>query len=334
MNQVTFDNPLAFLLLLLVVLLIYIKHRRGRGGKFLFAFSNWEGQGFYNPPSILAVVYMLSQFFSWIGFILIIFALAGPSTVSKEKIFISRGIDIMLVIDISPSMAAQDFAGMSRIESSQETILRFVDRRNNDPIGLTGFGSQAALRVPPTLNYDYVKEQVKALQVMALGEGTALGMGITLASFHLRSSSASQKVMILFTDGENNAGEIEPESAATIAAEAGIRIYVIDISSDRETVIEFTDPTSGTPYRARYQGEKQGELLQSIADISGGEYFTATDPLSLEGVLLSVDSLERVETRLKVGVSKEPQHQQFILIAFILIFLDYFLRKMVLRELL
>jgi Ca-activated chloride channel family protein len=333
--QWTLDNPEFLLLFLLLVPLYFIRHIwRRRGGKLTFAFTNWQGKGFSNPLTFPALLYVISLALSWAGIVLIIIALAGPSRVTRERVFTSRGIDIMFVIDISPSMAARDFIDNSRLESAQETILRFVDRRKNDPIGLAIFGSQAALRVPPTLDYDYLKQAVDGLQVLELGEGTALGMGIALGALHLRNSTAREKVMVLLTDGESNAGEILPEAAARIAAEAGIRVYVIGIGSDREVLLEFTDPRTGKPYRATYQGSLEEDLLRGIAETTGGEYFTVTNPGSLNGVLLSIDSLERVETRLKVEVRKEPVHRMFILLAFIMIFADYLIRKMLLRELL
>ena len=334
-GQWTFENPAMLFLLLLIIPLIYIRYLwKHRGGRLLFSFSNWEGQGFNNFVSLPLAGYLFSQIMSWAALVLIIIALAGPSRVFKEKVFISRGIDIMLVIDVSPSMAAQDSAERSRLENTQETIRRFVDRRKNDPVGLTAFGSNVALRVPPTLDYTYLKDAVNALQVMELGEGTALGMGIALGALHLHNSSASEKIIILFTDGESNAGEILPQSAASLAADAGIRIYVIDIGSEGDLFIDFVDPDTGKPYRATYRGRQQEELLKEIAGITGGEYYSVTNSRNLERVLLSVDGLEWVETRLRVEVLKEPQHRQLIIIALILIFLDYFLRKMVLQELL
>ncbi len=333
--QWTLDNPEFLLLLPLLLPLVFIRHIwRRRGGKLTFAFTNWQGKGFSNPLTLPALVYLGSVLLSWAGIILMIIALSGPSRVSRERVFTSRGIDIMFVIDISPSMAARDFVDDSRLESAQETILRFIDRRRNDPIGLTIFGTQAALRVPPTLDYDFLKNAVNNLQVLELGEGTALGMGIALGALHLRNSTAREKVMVLLTDGESNAGEILPEASARIAAEAGIRVYVIGIGSDREVLLEFTDPRNGKPYRATYRGSLNEGLLRSIAGSTGGEYFTVTNPGSLNGVLLAIDSLERVETRLKVEVRKEPVHRRLILLAFILIFADFLIRKMLLRELL
>jgi Ca-activated chloride channel family protein len=334
-GQWTLENPELLLLLLLLIPLFYFRHLwRGRGGKLTFAFTNWQGKGFSNPVTLPALAYLFSLALSWVGIVLMIIALAGPSRVTRERIFTSRGIDIMFVIDISPSMAARDFIESSRLESAQETILRFIDRRKNDPIGLAIFGSQAALRVPPTLDYEHLKTAVQDLQVMELGEGTALGMGIALGALHLRNSSAAEKVMVLLTDGESNAGEILPEAAARIAKEAGIRAYVIGIGSDREVLLEFTDPNTGKPYRATYQGSLEEDLLRNIAETTNGEYFAVTNPGSLEGVLLSIDSLERVETRLKVEVNKEPVHRMLIVLAFIFVFADYVLRKMLLRELL
>lgn len=334
-SQWVFDHPAAFLLFLLVPPLIYIRYVwKRRGGQFFFSFSNWKGQSFSDSLNFFSILYIFSQILSWLGFLLIILALAGPARISREKIFTSRGIDIMLVADISPSMAAQDFAGQSRLVSMQDTVLNFVERRTNDPIGLVAFGSNAALRVPPTLNYDYVKNAVENLQVLELGVGTALGMGIALASLHLYNSSAHERLIILFTDGESNAGEIQPLTAASLAAEAGIRIYVVDIGSDGEGLIEFFDPDTGKPYRATYQGRQQEDLLKRISQVSGGEYYTVSNPQSLGRVLLSIDSLEWVESRLRIDVTRELQHRQMILIALILIFADYFLRKLVLRELL
>lgn len=333
--QWTFDFPMVLLLLLLSPPLFYLRHVwRRRGGKLTFAFTNWGGKGFANPVTVPGMIYLFSQFLSWVGIFLVIIALAGPSLVSRQRVFTSRGIDIMFILDISPSMAARDFVDRSRLESAQDTILRFIDRRKNDPVGLTVFGTQAALKVPPTLDYNHVKEAVQDLQVMQLGEGSALGMGIALGSLHLRNSSAAEKVIILLTDGESNAGEILPEAAARIASEAGIRIYVIGIGSNREVLLEFTDPNTGKPYRGTYQGSLDEELLREIAQTTGGEYFPVTSPGSLEGVLLSIDSLERVETRLKVEVRKEPIHRPLMFIAFFCLFLDYILRKMILREVL
>ncbi|MGI9256730.1 MAG: VWA domain-containing protein, partial [Salinispira sp.] len=185
-----FDYPAAFLLLCFFIPFIYIKYIwKKRGGRFLFAFSNWNGKGFSASVNGFTIVYVVSQIMSLLGLAFIVVGLAGPVKIVKERVFISQGIDIMLVLDVSPSMAVQDFAGTSRLTSMQETVRRFVERRNNDSIGLVAFGSEAALRVPPTLKYDYLTDAVGKLQVLELGEGTALGMGIALASLHLLDSS-------------------------------------------------------------------------------------------------------------------------------------------------
>ncbi len=320
---------------LLLIPLVYIRYFwKERGGKLSFAFTNWDGQGFSNPFTLEGLMYVFAQLCSWVGMIFLILALAGPSSVRREKVFTSRGIDIMFVIDISPSMAAQDLEGMSRLESAQQTILRFIERRKNDPIGLAVFGSQAALRVPPTLDYTHVRKEVRKLRVMELGEGTALGMGIALGSLHLRNSTAREKVMILLTDGESNAGEIQPEAAARIAAEASVRSYVIGIGSNREVLVEFVDPRNGRPYRATYKGKLQEDLLRSIASQTGGEYYAVTNPGGLEGVLMAIDGIERVENRLRIEVNKQPVHRNLVIAAFALIFADIVIRKLILRELL
>ncbi len=330
-----FREPLFLALLVLVPIGVFFRHFwRKRGGNVVFPFHVWGGSGFtprFRGVRLLRGIGILSF---WVGVSALIVASARPATVERQRVFLTRGVDIMIVLDESPSMAARDFAPENRFETAREVIRRFIERRENDPVGLVSFGREAALRVPPTTYYEEVHRALDGLQIMSLGDGTAIGMGVALASLHLSSSSASEKVVILLTDGENNAGEIFPETAATVAQQLGIRIYAIGIGNTEETRLEFTDPNTGQTFRGTFRGGFDEELLRQIAEISGGAYFYAGTSGTLASVFEAIDSIETVEKRVRIDVRTTPHHRPVIFFGLALIGLDILIRKWLLREVL
>jgi Ca-activated chloride channel family protein len=186
--------------------------------------------------------------------------------------------------------------------------------------------------VPPTLDYDFLLKELDAVRIMGLGDGTAIGMGLSVAALHLRGSSAGEKVIILLTDGKNNAGEIPPDTAARIAARIGARIYAIGIGGGGETPIEFTDPKSGKIFRGSLEGGFDEDILRKIAEKSGGSYFYAGNSGTLNAIFGAIDSLETIERRVRVQVKTEALHEWFILGGIILLALDFFIRVRLLRE--
>jgi Ca-activated chloride channel homolog len=329
----TLESPLYLLLLLVLPFAIYIKHyRKGRGGRIAYTFAVWKGNEFLPQSKWLNLLLLAASLSFWAGCILLVFALAGPAKTKREKIFLTKGIDIMIVLDESPSMSAQDFLPDNRFETAKVVIRDFADGRENDAIGLVSFSKEAALRVPPTLNRKVLFDRLKELRIMSLGDGTAIGMGIAIAALHLEKSTAVEKVVVLITDGENNAGEIEPESAAEIAAQLGIRIYAVGIGTEGEVSIEYTDPSTGKLKRGKFNSRFNEELLRELADTSGGRYFSANSPGALDTVLRSIDSLESTERRVKVRINSEPRHQLFILLGIFFIVFEYSIRKGFLRE--
>ncbi|MFP4066954.1 MAG: VWA domain-containing protein [Spirochaetaceae bacterium] len=330
-----FESPGYLFLLLLLPLAVYFRHFwRGRGGKLPFAFRMWNARGF--SPGYLGrrLLFALAVLAFWSGLVALILALAGAARVSRDRVYLDRGIDIMVVLDESPSMAAQDFAPENRFESARETIRRFVERRENDPIGVVSFGREAALRMPPTTDYGKVIETIDELRIMELGDGTAIGMGIALGALHLQSSEASERVMILLTDGKNNAGEVLPETAARIATEIGVRIYTIGIGSDRQAEIEFTDPETEQVYRGTLEEGFDEDLLREIAEVSGGAYFYAGTSGTLDSVFEAIDTIETTEQRMRLEVHTDPQHRLLIVFALAALLFDFLVRKLLLREVL
>lgn len=188
--------------------------------------------------------------------------------------------------------------------------------------------------MPPTLDYRYLLSRLDELRIMDLGDGTAIGMGIAVAGLHLKDSTAREKVIILLTDGKNNTGEIPPETAAQIAAQIGARVYAVGIGSEEETPIEFVDPRTGKHYRGTLEGGFNEELLRSIVEKSGGSYFYAGNPGTLNAIFGAIDSLETIERRVRIRVRTRPVHDRFILAGILLLLVDFFFRMRLLREIL
>ena len=344
-----FEFHLAFLLFIFIPPFIYFVHfRKNRGGKVVFSFEVWKGKGFYPRFSIRKLLYFLSYVILWLCFCLLIIALAGPITIERHKVYLQKGIDIMIVLDESLSMLAQDFTPKNRFTTAKSVITEFIEGRENDQIGLVGFSEEAVLRVPATIDYSLLLETIDLLEVKASKDGTAIGMGISLACLHLQYGTAQDKVIILLTDGENNAGEVEPEQGAYIALDLSIRIYTIGMGQEEaykeyidpetgKTVIgvymEYKDPNTGEIVRGVYSGKFDEGLLRKIADISGARYFHASNTGTLNRIFEQIDLLEETEKRIKINVEKTPLYREFILISLFLFLISFIIRKVLLREL-
>ncbi len=326
------ERPFTLLLLGLVPVLVWFAYlRRRRGGVIAFSYALWKGAQLKPPVTLSAFLRRCSVFFTVCATCLFVIALSGPVAVDTEKIFLSRGIDMIIALDESPSMSAPDFRPGNRFECAKQVIKQFVNGRENDQIGLVSFGSEAALRVPPTLDYDFLFRTIDSLEIMELGEGTAIGMGIAVAALHLSSSTTRDKVIVLLTDGMNNEGTVSPLDAAASAFRMGIRIYTIGIGKNESLEWTFTDPKTGKPYTAR-SGQFDEALLKSVADMSGARYFYAGEPQVLKAVFGEIDSIETAERRVRTVAKNTKIHEWFVLVGFAMLCASYFLRATACRE--
>jgi Ca-activated chloride channel family protein len=329
----TLEYPAALALLLLLPPVIWLVHFSPfRGGRVAFAWRIWNGQGFAPGAQPARLLLFLSEAAFWLGCALLIVALAGPQRVSRQKSYLSRGLDIMVVLDESPSMLAQDFKPDHRFDAARSVIRDFIHGRENDPIGLVTFAEQAALRVPPTVDYPLVLQALDALAVGSLRDGTAIGMGLALASLHLSRSTAQGRVIILLTDGENNAGEVAPDDAAGAAARLGIRVHTVGIGREGEAPLVYTDPETGRTVRGTYRGRFDEALLRRIARASGGRYFHASSPGVLGAIFEAIDSYEKTEKRVRITVTRVPLQDRFALAGLLLVLLRVLAGKVLLRE--
>ena len=329
------DHPHVLLLLLIVPLLIYLLYyRRARGGKISFNFSIWKGDRFAGAATPRRVLLVVTRVLFWIGFSVLLVAMAGPVVIKKQRKYLSRGLDLMVVLDVSPSMSARDVGTITRFDAAREVVRDFISGRENDAIGLVIFGAEAALRVPPTFDYSFLGQALDSVQVMALGDGTAIGMGIAVAAVHLKDSGSGERVIILVTDGDNNAGDIEPDQAAEVAAASRIRIYTIGIGSEGETTIQFIDPESGKEVRGVYEGKLNEDLLKRIANVTGGRYFHSGTLGILNTIFQEIDGLESRVQDVAVFTERRPRHGIFILLGLGMILFCVLMNKLVIGELL
>ena len=331
--MLSFNEPGWFALFLMFPVLLWARFLwRKRGGRIVFPYRIWGGDGFRPPKTWLRIVVIFTDLLYWLGSAALIAALAGPEISVREEVYLSRGIDIMIVLDQSPSMGAKDFPPVNRFDTARDMIRRFIAGRSGDSIGLVSFGSDAVLRCPPTADYAWLSERIDELELRDLGDDTAIGMGLAVATLHLADSSAAEKIILLLTDGDDNAGEIRPEMAARLADDQKIRIYSIGIGSEGEVPIELTDPETGFVTRGTIVTNFDENQLRSLADVTGGGYWRASSPGALETVFQAVDALESVERRVTVRVSNRPVHRNLIILGFFLVAAAYLIRKLLLGE--
>jgi Ca-activated chloride channel family protein len=221
-----------------------------------------------------------------------IVAASGPRVGSARAELRSEGISIVLAVDISSSMLAEDFSPANRLDVARRTATEFMRARSSDRIGLVAFAGQALTQVPITTDYPVVEEAIRQLRVGILEDGTAIGTAIATAANRLRRAPGKSKVLVLLTDGENNRGTVDPRTAAEAAATFGIRIYTIGVGTQGEAPV----PTGQGPLGLRYETmpvKIDEQLLGEVARSTGGRYFRATDAASLSNIFGEINRLEK-----------------------------------------
>jgi Ca-activated chloride channel family protein len=216
----------------------------------------------------------------------------GPTTVRKD------GIGIVIAIDVSSSMLAEDFVPSNRLEVAKRQAIAFIRGRDADRIGLVAFAGEALTQIPVTLDYAVLEQAVMDLRVGTLEDGTAIGSGLATAVNRLRRVPAKSKVVLLLTDGVNNRGAIDPRTAADAAAAFGVKVYAVGVGTMGEARIPTGRGLSGFRYEM-LPVEIDEPLLKDIASKTGGRYFRATDTQSLSRIFSQIDQLEKtkVESR-------------------------------------
>ena len=262
---------------------------------------------------------------------MVIIVLARPQSTDNWEESSIEGIDIMLAMDVSTSMLAEDLRP-NRIEAAKEVAANFVNSRKNDNIGLTIFAGESFTQCPLTIDHAVVLNMLNSVKCDiamngVIEDGTAIGMGIANAVSRLKESKAKSKVIILLTDGSNNSGEISPEAAAEIAKEFGVRIYTIGVGTNNETA---PFPYGGEIINVPVEIDEA--TLMNIAKITNGRYFRATSKESLGEVYSEIDKLERTILHAKQFNAYNEEYHIFALIALLTMILEVVLRNTLLRK--
>lgn len=246
-----------------------------------------------------------------VAFVSLVVALAGPrraaTTVEEE----SEGIAIMLAVDVSSSMLAEDFRP-NRLEVARATTIRFARGREHDRVGLVTFAGEALTQVPLTLDHDILLNALRMMEVGQLGDGTAIGMGLATAISRLRGAPGESRVLILMSDGENNRGAIDPRAAARAAAAYGVRIFTIGVGSTGMARIPVARTRSGYRYGV-FPVRIDEALLREVAASTGGRYFRATDGEALTSIYAEIDRLVRTPVRVRRRVQRTELYLPFVL---------------------
>jgi Ca-activated chloride channel family protein len=216
----------------------------------------------------------------WLGLAAAVLGAAGPGLVTKRIAYLGRGDEAIIVLDVSPSMAASDFAP-TRLDAAKSIIGDFLATRRNETVGLVAFGQDAALVCPPTTDYASIAARLGSLQPGIYGEGTAIGAGLATAVAHAARSSAPEKQIILLTDGENNAGSMDPGTAARTAARFGMALSIIGVGSAGEAPVTYVDPVTRQKLSGIYRSDFNGASLEALARTGGGNYYGAENKAAL-----------------------------------------------------
>ena len=277
-----FQNPAAFLLLLLIPLLFLLRFLKiFKPLTFSAVLADWNGKAFSWNGRVRKIISVLARLIMFTGFLFAVAALADPVITRQEKVYTSLGSDIVFVLDTSPSMAARDMGTRdtgvtTRLESAKSTIKQLALAHDGTRFGLVVLGSEASVYVPPTSDHTTFLKRIDEVSVGILGNGSAIGDGLSTAVCHLVSSGAQKRAIILLTDGENNAGQIHPETAAQLAASNGITVYVVGIGTKGTVPLEYIDPATGKEYSGYLDSNFNSAGLRRIASIGGGRYFEVT----------------------------------------------------------
>ena len=324
------NKELFWLLLLLPIAIIWYVFKHNKQTAELKISSI---KGFKVAPSIWSKFRHVLFALRLIALGLLVTALARPRTVDvSTKTKTTRGIDIVMAIDVSASMLAKDLLP-NRLEALKEVAADFIDGRPNDRIGLVEYAGEAYTKTPITSDKSIVLRSLRDIKYNTIIEGgTAIGMGLATSVNRLKDSRAKSKVIILLTDGVNNSGFIDPKIASELAVEYGIKTYTIGLGTNGMALSPSSINSNGSFIYSRQQVEIDEDLLKEIADVTGGKYFRATNNKKLAEIYGEINKLEKTEVEEKKYYNYEEKYRPLVLLAGLLLLLELLLRNTIFRS--
>jgi len=329
----SFAHPYFILLLLLLPLLAWWRGRHGRRAAFLYSsvqlLKGVSELSRSNAGRLLAAM-------RWLALALFIIGLARPQWIESEESVRASGIDIVVALDLSGSMESEDFRlkgqQVNRLIIAKDVLEKFIDRRPSDRIGLVAFAGRAYIAAPLTLDHGFLLQNLKRLELHTIEDGTAIGAGLATAVNRLRDLKSKSKIVILMTDGQNNAGKVPPATAAEAAQALGIKAYTIGVGTRGTAPMPVRDVFGRKVYR-QVPVDIDEPTLQSIASKTGGKYYRADSTGTLEKIYDEIDQLEKTEAEVKKYVRVEELFPWAVVPGLFLLLLEVLLNHTIWRRL-
>lgn len=328
-SNFSFQQPWFFLLLLLLPLAVWLRNRRGKAQEASVTLPTLEVAA--GLKSWKADFQKLLPVLRGLAFVALVAALARPQLTLKEENIKADGIDIFLSIDLSSSMLAQDFQP-DRLEVCKRVAAEFVEKRLYDRLGLVVFSGEAFTQCPLTTDHRVVVDFIEQLRCGILEDGTAIGMGLATAVNRIKDSPSKSKVVILLTDGVNNAGYVKPITAAEIAKQFGVKVYTIGVGQEGTAISPISRRSDGSFVMGMARVEIDEDLLRQISKMTGGQYFRATTARSLEKIYDEIDRMEKTEIDVTTVKRYSEEFYRFVWLALIFVLLEILLRYTVLKS--
>ncbi|MBI4353124.1 MAG: VWA domain-containing protein, partial [Candidatus Omnitrophica bacterium] len=306
-----FASPYYFLLLVpaFVFFLLYVKGKIGREAGLRFSSLRLVREAGAKKVSFGRFFRGFARF---AAAALFVFALARPQTGTGEEKTTEHVVDIMVALDISGSMGTLDFHPDNRLAAAKVEAKRFIEGRRHDRIGLVVFAGESFTQCPLTVDHRAILTLLDKIQIGMVADGTAIGLGLGNAVNRLKGSQAKSKVVVLLTDGVNNAGEIDPLTAADLAKQYRVRVYTIGVGKEGEAFLPIMDPRFGTTRVLRVQTQIDEKTLMEIARRTGGAYFRAQDERALREIFREIDRLEKTEVTVEKFTRYEERYFWFL----------------------
>jgi Ca-activated chloride channel family protein len=323
-NDIQFAEKHWFWLLLVIPVMLawYIWRLKKHEGEFNFSsFTLFKGIKSSNRARFRHILFVLRL----VSFVLLIAALARPQSRSSWKNSKTEGIDIVLSMDVSPSMLAKDFKP-NRLEAAKDVIQDFIDARPNDRIGLIIFGGEAFTQCPLTSDHKVLKNMIPIIKVGMVEDGTAIGVGLATAVGRIKESKAKSKVVILISDGVSNSGEVAPLTAADLAKTFGVRVYCIGVGTRGKALTPVARYTQDEYEYDYVDVEIDEKTMTEIGTMTGGKYFRATNKSSLKDIYAEIDKLEKTIISEKSFTNKAEHFLPLAIFAAVLLLLEFLLR--------
>lgn len=325
-NSISFANPEYFWLFVIIPILViwYVFRLNKRQGSFKISTTSNLNQSYFSHLRHSVFLFRL------LGLSALIFAIARPQSSLSWQNVTTEGIDIIISMDISGSMLAEDFKP-NRLEASKEVAMKFISERPYDRIGLVTYAGESFTQCPLTTDHDVLLNLFKDIKNGMLVDGTAIGMGLATAVNRLKDSEAKSKVVILLTDGVNNSGSIPPITAAEIAREFNIRVYTVGVGSNGTAPTPFQDQYGRTVYQDVLVRIDE-KTMSEIAKIADGKYFRATNKDKLESIYKEIDQLEKSKINVTDYRKKSEHFLPFAIASALFLLIEFILKNIVFKS--